>query len=222
MFQSLLLASFLAIQGESFPLFGTRTAQQHNRQEHTSIFPAIQNYGQSRLDNNLIKLQNVYDDWRSDAVVDIMVLDEENVQQCLDEFVYSTYGEQMFGVHDVPASYGITGTIELVEVCGPEVILRLEGNFWHARSHVLGRAAVWLNSRMPEITDVTVEDMDELNDFEEVRDEFTGDIIETIDRRAPDFNGDRTTMEYQGLDPNVRGPFPQGVFGSGGPMINPM
>lgn len=137
-----------------------------------------------------------------------MNLDEENARLCLDEFIYSQFGKALFGVHDVPASYGITGTIELVEVCGPEVILRLEGKFWHKRSHVLGLAAMWLNTRMPEIAEVNVENMDELNDTLEIRDEFTGDIIETIDRRAPDFNGDRQAMEYQGLDPDTRGPFP--------------
>ena len=119
------------------------------------------------------------------------------------------------------ASYGITGTIEMVEVCGPEVVLRLEGKFWHRRETVLGRAAMWLNARMPEITDVTVENMNDLNDFEEIRDDFTGDIIETIDRRSPDFNGDRETMQYQGMDPDMRGPFPNGALGSGGSMINP-
>ena len=39
------------------------------------------------------------------------------------------------------------------------------------------------------------------------------------DKRSPDFNGDRETMEYQGLDPDARGPF---VFSSGGgSMIRP-
>jgi len=106
------------------------------------------------------------------------------------------------------AYYGITGSIELVEVSGPEIILRLEGRFLHKRTHILGLSAMWLNARMPDIAVVIVENMDELNDFEEIRDKFTGDIIETIDRRFPDFNGDRTDMEYQGLDSDTRGPFP--------------
>jgi len=38
------------------------------------------------------------------------------------------------------------------------------------------------------------------------------------DKRSPDFNGDRETMEYQGLDPDARGPF---VFASSGSMIRP-
>lgn len=47
-------------------------------------------------------LQNTYDDWRSDAIVDQMPLDEEAVQMCLDELISSDFGAQMFGVHDAP------------------------------------------------------------------------------------------------------------------------
>jgi len=97
--------------------------------------------------------------------------------------------------------------IELVEICGPEITLHLEGKFWHKRSTVLREAATWLNARMPEITEVNVEDMDQLKDIEEIRDEFTGDLIASIDKRAPDYNGDRRSLEYQGIDPDTRGPF---------------
>lgn len=96
------------------------------------------------------------------------------------------------------AFIGITGEISLVEIDGPEVILTLSGKFWHTRSYVLGRAAMYLNARIPEITRVSVDDSDELNDFEEIVDEDTGDVIEIIDRRSPDFNGDRETMTCQG------------------------
>jgi hypothetical protein len=80
---------------------------------------------------------------------------------------------------------------------------------------------MWLNACMPEITEVRVEDEEELKDFEEIRDEETGEILEVRDKRAPDFNGDRATMEYQGMDPDMRGPFPQGPMSSGGSMISP-
>jgi len=132
---------------------------------------------------------------------------------CLDELVDSDYGKTMFGLHDAPASIGITGEIALVEVAGPEVYLTLSGKFWHSRSHVLGRAAMYLNARIPEIMSVFVVDPDELEDFEEVVDECTGDIIEVIDRRSADYNGDRATMKYQGIDPDMRGPFVGGVSG---------
>jgi hypothetical protein len=170
-----------------------------------------------------LHLANIYDDWRSDAVVDTMPLEEDNVKLCLQEFVDSDYGQQMFGCHDLPASYGITGSIDFVEVAGPEVVLTLDGAFWHRRDTVLGRAAMWLNARMPEITHVTVADPAELQDFEDIVDESSGEVLYVKDKRAQDFNGDRGTMEYQGIDPDMRGPFPQGIGGlrPGGSMINP-
>jgi len=166
---------------------------------------------------------NVYDDWRSDGVVDTMSLDEDNVELVLQELVESDYGKSMFGVHDMPAAAGITGMVDFVEIAGPEVILRLSGAFWHRRETVLGRAAMYLNARIPEIVEVNVEDASELEDFEDVVDEDTGEILGRNDKRAPDFNGDRATMEYQGIDPDMRGPFPSGVGGlrPGGSMINP-
>ena len=148
-----------------------------------------------------------YDDWQSSGLVDTTYLCEEHIEECLDDFIQSEYGQTMFGCHDAPSSIGVTGEIFFVELAGPQVVLRLEGSFWHRRETVLGRAAVWMNARMPEVTDVTVEDMEELQDFSEIRDEFSGDVIAREDKRAPDFNGDRATMEYQGLDPDERGPF---------------
>lgn len=158
------------------------------------------------------------------AMVETLPLDEDNVRTCLEEFIESDYGKQMFGCHEVPASYGITGSIEFVEIEGPTVILTLDGEFWHRRGTVLGRAAVWLNARMPEITEVKVADAAELEDLEEIRDELSGEVIYVRDKRSEDFNGDRGTMEYQGIDPDIRGPFPQGGLnsGGGGSMINPI
>jgi hypothetical protein len=147
--------------------------------------------------------QNFYDVWRSGAVADTMHLCEENVQECLDEFIQSDYGKQMFGCHDLAASIDITGELSFVDLTGPEVTLMLDGAFWHRRESVLGRAAVWLNARMPEITDVNVANLAELEDFEEIFDEDSGEQLYVDDKRAPDFNGDRGTMEYQGIDPDV-------------------
>jgi len=174
----------------------------------------------SKVQTNL--LANVYDDWRASGLADNTHLCEENILECLDEFVESDYGQTMFGCHETAASIGITGEIGFVELAGPQVVLSLEGAFWHRRETVLGKAAVWLNARMPEITDVTVEDIEELQDFKEISDEFSGEVIFTEDKRAPDFNGDRATMEYQGLDPDERGPFPPSVLGKGPLTINPM
>ena len=43
---------------------------------------------------------NIYDNWRSDAVVPTRELSEENVQELLDVLIESDYGKQMFGVHE--------------------------------------------------------------------------------------------------------------------------
>lgn len=173
---------------------------------------------------NTVLHANMYDDWRSDGVVPQMHLDEDNVQQCIDELIESDYGQQMFGHSDLAAGVGITGQVELVELHGPEVILRLSGAFWHRRETVLGRAAMYINARIPEVLEVNVEDPSELEDVELIVDEDTGEVLEERSKQSPDFNGDRATMTYQGADPDMRGPFPQGVGGlrPGGSMINPV
>ena len=83
---------------------------------------------------------------------------------------------------------------------------------------VLGKAAMYLNARMPELTSVQVSSPEEISDYKDVIDEYTGEVIYREDKRSPDFNGDRETMEYQGLDPDARGPF---VFSGQGGMIRP-
>lgn len=80
---------------------------------------------------------------------------------------------------------------------------------------VLGKAAMYINARLPELTSITVSSPEDLEDFQDVIDELTGEVLYVEDKRSPDFNGDRETMEYQGLNPDVRGPF---VFGSGGSL----
>ena len=43
-----------------------------------------------------------------------------------------------------------------------------------------------------------VSDPADLEDFEDIVDDLTGEILYTEDKRSEDFNGDRGTMEYQG------------------------
>jgi hypothetical protein len=173
----------------------------------------------------------MYDDWRADLLSSsqseytyddliLPTLDEDTVMQCLEEFVDSEYGKTMFGKHDMPASIGITGSIEFDYLDGPEAILALHGKFWHRRETILGRAAMYLNARIPELTSIRTSSASDLEDYVDVIDEYTGEVIYREDKRSPDFNGDRETMEYQGLDPDVRGPFVFGM-GSGGGMIRP-
>ena len=168
------------------------------------------------------------DDWKADLLSScqsrctyddlLLPLNEDIIVQCLDEFIDSDYGKTMFGKHDAPAAVGITGEIEFDSLKGPEVTLALSGKFWHKQTTVLGRVAMYLNARIPELTSMRVSSPSELEDFEDVMDEYTEEVIYREDKRSPDFNGDRETMEYQGLDPDARGPF---VFSRGGSMIRP-
>ena len=92
------------------------------------------------------QLYNLYDDWSNDLLSSsqseytydelILPLDVECIEQCLEEFMDSDYGKTMFGKHDMPASVGITGSIEFCDLDGPEVILTLTGKFWHRRGMI--------------------------------------------------------------------------------------
>eukprot|EP00542_Grammatophora_oceanica_P001622 CAMPEP_0194059866 /NCGR_PEP_ID=MMETSP0009_2-20130614/70200_1 /TAXON_ID=210454 /ORGANISM="Grammatophora oceanica, Strain CCMP 410" /LENGTH=223 /DNA_ID=CAMNT_0038710585 /DNA_START=97 /DNA_END=768 /DNA_ORIENTATION=- len=175
----------------------------------------------SSSSSTALEMSNEYDSWILDGISQMALpLTEENVHECLELLMDSDYGAQMFGRHPMAADIGITGSIGFVELDGPEVVLSLHGEFWHKRSTVLGRAAMWLNSCMPEIMQVNVRDREELQDFMDVLDQDTGELLYVHDKRSPDFNGDRGTMEYQGIDPDVRGPFPGGSHQ--GIKINPV
>ena len=147
---------------------------------------------------------------------DCSVLTEPNVLAALDDFEEAA--ASMFGRHAEAAAIGITGRMELRGIDGPIVLLGLVGRFWHKRATVLYNAEAFLRSRIPEIAEVDVADIDDLVDV--IRDEDTGEVL--VDKRAPDVSGDRATMEYQGIDPDTRGPFasPSGGFRAGGSIFS--
>lgn len=70
----------------------------------------------------------------------------------------------LFGYSAENRGVGITGGVDFVEMDGPTVVLRLKGRFWHQRTTVLERVANYLQQRIPEIIDVTVEDEWQLTD----------------------------------------------------------
>jgi hypothetical protein len=188
---------------------------QHNSQQLSSTWALS-----ASSDGEEVPSNNAYDLWISDGVArNVQELTEEHVEACLTLLQDSAYGQQMFGQSDnAAAAIGITGRIRLAEVEGPTVRVNLEGDFWHKRATVLGKAALWLHACMPEIMHVEVADIEDLEDFEDYRDDDTGELLYVHDKRSPDYNGDRGTMEYQGIDPDVRGPFPSGTQGF---KINP-
>lgn len=70
----------------------------------------------------------------------------------------------LFGYSAENRGVGITGGVDFVEMDGPTVVLSLKGRFWHKRTTVLDRVANYLQSRIPEIIDVVVEDEWQLTD----------------------------------------------------------
>jgi hypothetical protein len=70
----------------------------------------------------------------------------------------------LFGYSAENRGVGITGGVEYVDSEGPVVTVRLKGRFWHQRTTVLQRVANYLQQRIPEITDVAIEDPYQLTD----------------------------------------------------------
>ncbi|CAN6196377.1 unnamed protein product [Urochloa humidicola] len=91
------------------------------------------------------------------AITASLDLTEDNVRLALDE-AKSELG-QLFDT-----SVGITGQVDLAELDGPFVKLRLKGKFWHTRATVVARIGNYLKNRIPEILEVEIEDEKQLDD----------------------------------------------------------
>jgi len=133
--------------------------------------------------------------------VDPLPCTEGNLISVLEEC--KAENDDMFGCHPRCAEIGITGDVDLVDIEGPFVTIALSGRFWHKRRTVLHRVGVHVSQRIPEIIEITLEDPEMAEDFEYNED---GELV--LDKRSPDFNGDREMMAFNGYDPDQRGPFP--------------
>ena len=98
--------------------------------------------------------------------VEEMYLCDENVEKVLEGAREDMAA--VFGYAADSQKVGITGTVDLVEIEGPIVIIRLGGRFWHKRSDVVQRVANYLIERIPEICDVEVEDAAQLDDADKL------------------------------------------------------
>ncbi|CAL9188167.1 unnamed protein product [Musa hybrid cultivar] len=101
--------------------------------------------------------------WRSltiSAALPPLDLTEENIRQVLID-ARSEFA-QLFDT-----SVGITGQVDLAELDGPFVKIRLKGRFWHMRNTVLERISNYLKNRIPEILEVDIEDEKQLDDSPE-------------------------------------------------------
>ncbi|OQU89675.1 hypothetical protein SORBI_3002G242600 [Sorghum bicolor] len=88
------------------------------------------------------------------AITASLDLTEDNVRLALDEAKSELFD----------TSVGITGQVDLAELDGPFVKLRLKGKFWHTRATVVARIGNYLKNRIPEILEVEIEDEKQLDD----------------------------------------------------------
>ena len=144
------------------------------------------------------------------------ILTEDNAKDVLEECMVDL--GTLFGSNPESLRVGITGRVDMVELSGPVLVISLSGRFWHRSETVIRNARAYLMNEIPELSDVELADPDD--ELDTITDEETGAVIE--DRRSPDWNGDRGTLEYQGIDPDTRGPFPKGTggFRAGGSMFS--
>mmetsp|Transcript_7971 Transcript_7971/g.20665 ORF Transcript_7971/g.20665 Transcript_7971/m.20665 type:complete len:139 (+) Transcript_7971:44-460(+) len=93
---------------------------------------------------------------------DTSTLTQGNVELALE--AARTDLEALFGYSAENRAVGITGHVDLVEISGPTVVLRLSGRFWHERRVVLDRVGAFLQDRIPELCDWEIESPDQLDD----------------------------------------------------------
>ncbi|KNA22151.1 hypothetical protein SOVF_036740 [Spinacia oleracea] len=91
------------------------------------------------------------------AAIQPLDMTEENIEKVLGDAKIEL--AQLFD-----KEVGITGQVELAELDGPFVKIRLRGKFWHKRSTVVARLENYLKQRIPEILEVDIEDEKMLDD----------------------------------------------------------
>ncbi|CAM0951939.1 unnamed protein product [Alopecurus aequalis] len=94
---------------------------------------------------------------RASTITASLDLTEDNVRQAIEDAKAEL--AQLFD-----SSVGMTGQVDLAELDGPFVKLRLKGKFWHTRATVVARIGNYLKNRIPEILDVEIEDESQLDD----------------------------------------------------------
>ena len=86
---------------------------------------------------------------------DPLELCEENAILVIDE-IKKELGT-IFGYDPKSREVGITGEIEFVECDGPSISVSLSGRFWHATDTVMMRVESYVQNRIPEVIEVTLD-----------------------------------------------------------------
>ena len=107
-----------------------------------------------------------------------LVLTEENVATVLEECQVEL--GTLFGSNAQSLKVGITGAVELVELDGPTVGVKLTGRFWHKRSTVIERVESYVRGRIPECIGVEIDNIEDLDDTDKLGD--PADLLEGKER----------------------------------------
>ena len=86
---------------------------------------------------------------------DPLELCEENAILVIDE-IKKELGT-IFGYDPKSREVGITGEIEFVECDGPSISVSLSGRFWHATDTVMMHVESYVQNRIPEVIEVTLD-----------------------------------------------------------------
>lgn len=149
-FLVVILLFVFVICGAAFafqPAAASGGLQWMQQQQHKQAQRLSKTHGCARTKRTALALANALEG-------EPMELCDETANQVIEE-IRDELGT-IFGYDPKSQEVGITGAIELVEVSGPEITVKLTGRFWHATDTVMMRVESFIKTRIPEVMTVTL------------------------------------------------------------------